>query len=75
MLGSTANAHLLLSVRCKSCQHRVDIDPGDQAARYGADLPVRDWAARLVCSQCGSRAVDFAVAPMATTIAGPGTNR
>ena len=40
-------------------------DPGDQAARHGADLPVRDWAARLVCSQCGSRAVDFAVAPLA----------
>jgi hypothetical protein len=49
-LGSTANAHLLLSVRRKSCQHRVDIDPDEQAARYGADLPVPAWAARLACS-------------------------
>jgi hypothetical protein len=34
-------------------------DPVEQVARNGADLPVRDWVRRLVCSQCGSRSVDF----------------
>ena len=60
-LGTTANAHLLLRVWCKDCRHEVDLDPADLAERYGADLPVPEWAARLACSQCGSRQVDFIV--------------
>ena len=60
-LGSTAKAHLLLRVWCKACRHQVDLDPGDLAQRYGADLPVPEWAKRLACSQCGSRRVDFVV--------------
>jgi hypothetical protein len=31
------------------------------AQRYGAEMTVPDWHARLVCSQCGSRRVDFVV--------------
>src|SRR6476659_3613350 len=31
--------------------------------RYGADLAVPDWAARLSCSKCGGRWVDFVVSP------------
>jgi hypothetical protein len=31
------------------------------AVRYGADTPVPDWHARLVCGQCGSRRVDMVV--------------
>jgi hypothetical protein len=31
------------------------------AARYGAEMTVPDWRERLVCSQCGSRNVDFVV--------------
>jgi hypothetical protein len=65
-LGTTAKADLLLRTWCKLCQHRVDVDPGEQAARYGSDLSIPEWAARLVCSQCGSRAVDFVVAPRRT---------
>jgi hypothetical protein len=65
-LGTTAKADLLLRTWCKSCRHSVDIDPAEQAARYGASLPVPEWAARLVCSKCGSRAVDFLVAPRHT---------
>jgi hypothetical protein len=34
-----------------------------QAQRYGADLPLLDWADRLVCSRCGSREVDSIVRP------------
>jgi hypothetical protein len=64
--GSTAKAHLLLRTWCRSCRHSIDVDPGEQATRYGADLPVPEWAARLVCSQCSSRAVDFVVAPRHT---------
>jgi len=62
-LGSTAKAGLLLRTWCNRCRHLVDIDPDEQAARHGADLAVPEWGARLVCSRCGSRAVDFVVAP------------
>src|SRR4051794_31599006 len=62
-LGSTAKAGLLLRTWCNRGRRWVDIDPGEHAAHYGADLPVPEWAVRLVCSQCGSRAVDFVVAP------------
>ena len=65
-LGSTARAHLLLQTWCRDCRHSVDIDPGEQAKRYGEDLPVPEWGARLVCSRCGSHTVDFVVAPRHT---------
>ena len=42
-LGSAARAHLLLRTGCNSCRNIVDIDPGEQVKRYGADLPVPDW--------------------------------
>jgi hypothetical protein len=57
---------LLLNVWCKDCRHWVALDPGEQAGRHGADLPVPDWAQRLAFSQCGSRNVDFVVAPSST---------
>ena len=65
-LGTTARAHLLLRVWCKDCRHQVDLDPGEQAERHGADLAVPDWASRLSCSSCGSRRVDFVVTPGST---------
>jgi ribosomal protein L37E len=65
-LGSAAKAYLRLRVWCRECGRRVDVDPGEQAERYGADFPVPDWAARLTCSRCGSRKVDFIVAPRST---------
>ena len=65
-LGSTARAHLLLRVWCKDCGHEVDLDPAELAERYGADLPVPDWATRLTRSRCGSRRVDFVVTPRRT---------
>ena len=58
-LGSTAAAQARLIVWCRDCRHRIEPDPGDMAARYGADLAVIDWVKRLKCSQCGSRRVDF----------------
>src|SRR5689334_17332968 len=65
-LGTTARAHLLLRVWCKACGHSVDLDPDAQAVRYGADLPVPEWAARLACSRCGSRTINFVIAPRHT---------
>jgi hypothetical protein len=41
-LGSTARAHLILHVWCWDCGNRADVDPGEQAERHGADLPVPD---------------------------------
>jgi len=65
-LGTTANAHLVLAVRCTACRHRATVDPAEQAERYGANLPVPEWAARLTCSQYGSRQIDFVVTPRST---------
>ena len=67
-LGSTAKAHMLLCGWCEDCRHQVDVDPGEQAERYGAaTILVPDWARRLRCSQCGSRQVKFVVAPRSTS--------
>jgi hypothetical protein len=48
-----------LIVWCKECQHQVEPDPAEIAARHGAETPVPDWRERLVCSKCGSRQVDM----------------
>jgi hypothetical protein len=60
-LGVAAEAGVRLIVWCKACQHQVEPDPAEMAARYGADTSVLDWRERLVCSECGSREVDFVV--------------
>ena len=65
-LGSTARAHLLLRTWCNRCRNIVDIDPGEQAARHDSDLPVLEWRLRLVCSQCGSHAMDYVAGPRRT---------
>ena len=57
--GAAAAAGVRLIVWCKECRHRVEPDPADMAARYGAEMPVLDWRERLVCSQCGSRRADM----------------
>src|SRR3954451_23570917 len=52
-LGTTEGTGLLLRTWSNRYRRWVDIDPGEQAARDGAALPVPEWAARLVCSKCG----------------------
>jgi hypothetical protein len=42
-LGNAATAKVRLIVWCRDCQHRVEPDPAEHAARYGAELPVRAW--------------------------------
>jgi hypothetical protein len=58
-LGGAAAASVRLIVWCKACQHQVEPDPAEQARLYGAETSVLDWRDRLVCSRCGSRAVDM----------------
>ncbi len=60
-LGNAASAKVRLIVWCRDCGHRVEPDPAELTARYGAETTVPDWHARLVCSGCGSRRVDFVV--------------
>jgi hypothetical protein len=60
-LGTTLAAHLTLIVWCKACRHQVEPDVAEQVERYGAELPLEEWAARLVCSRCGRQNVDFVV--------------
>ena len=60
-LGAAAAAQVRLIVWCKACQHQVEPDPAEMAARYGADTSVLDWRGKLVCSRCGSRQTDMVV--------------
>jgi hypothetical protein len=60
-LGAAAAAKVRLIVWCKDCQHQVEPDPAEMAARYGAGTSVLDWRERLVCSRCGKREVDMVV--------------
>ena len=48
-LGIAAAAQVRLIVWCKACQHQVEPDPAEMAARYGADTSVLDWREKLVC--------------------------
>ena len=58
-LGSTAAAQVRVIVWCRGCRHRIEPDPAEMAARYGAEMTVPEWHKRLVCSQCGSKSIDF----------------
>jgi DNA-directed RNA polymerase subunit RPC12/RpoP len=58
-LGNAATAKVRLIVWCRDCQHQVEPDSAEQAARYGAETTIPQWGKRLRCSQCGSRSVDF----------------
>jgi hypothetical protein len=60
-LGVAAAAGVRLIVWCKECQHQVEPDPTEMAARYGAETSVLEWRERLVCSRCGSYSVDTVV--------------
>jgi hypothetical protein len=60
-LGAAAAAQVRLIVWCKACQHQVEPDPAEMAARYGADTSALDWRERLVCSRCGGRQADMVV--------------
>jgi hypothetical protein len=60
-LGAAAAAQVRLIVWCKACQHQVEPDPAEMAARYGAATSVLDWRERLVCSKCGGRQADMVV--------------
>ena len=60
-LGNAAAAQVRLIVWCLDCRHQVEPDPAEMAERYGAEMAVPDWHARLVCSHCGSRRVDMVV--------------
>jgi hypothetical protein len=60
-LGSAAAARLRFMIWCKTCGHRSEPDPAEQARWYGPSTAVPDWRKRLVCSACGSRDIDFVV--------------
>jgi hypothetical protein len=60
-LGGAAKAGIRIIVWCKACQHQVEPDPAEVAARYGAETTVIDWRGRLVCSRCGSRHINMVV--------------
>ena len=60
-LGQALAAQVRLIVWCKACQHQAEPDVAGQVASYGEGMTVIDWAARLRCSACGGREVDFVV--------------
>jgi hypothetical protein len=60
-LGTSLAAHLTLIVWCKACRHQVEPDLAEQVERYGIGLALPEWAARLRCTECGGRDIDFVV--------------
>ncbi|HEY2530400.1 MAG TPA: hypothetical protein VGJ20_21100 [Xanthobacteraceae bacterium] len=60
-LGNAAAAHVRLIIWCLDCGHQVEPDPPEMAERYGVEMTVPDWHARLVCGACGSWRVDMVV--------------
>jgi hypothetical protein len=65
MLGYCPATRVWLIAWCKQCQHQVEPDPAEIAARCGAGAAVLDWRERLVCSRCGSRQVGMVVCCLA----------
>ena len=53
--GNDAMARVRLIARCKACWHRVEPDPIEMAARYGAETRALDWRERLVRSRLAQR--------------------
>ena len=45
-LGAAAAAGVRLIVWCKKCQHLVELDLAEMAARYGEDTSTPDWRER-----------------------------
>jgi hypothetical protein len=60
-LGVAAVACVRLIVWRKKCQHQVEPNPAEMAARYGGETSVLEWRERLVCSRCRGRQVDMVV--------------
>ena len=58
-LGNAAAHKVRLVVWCLDCGRKVEPDVSEQAQRYGAEMAVAEWRAKLVCSGCGGRRVDF----------------
>jgi hypothetical protein len=58
-----ADLHSLAVVTavCPACRHLAQIDVWRVAVRLGWDLPARELAARLKCSQCGARVPTISV--------------
>ena len=57
--GRCRPGRVRLIVWCKLCRHQSEPEPAGMTAHYGAETPVPEWKARLVCSSCGSRDVDM----------------
>ena len=60
-LGNAAAAMVRLIVWCRACGRQAELDPGEVAEQHGPETTVIDWHARLTCSGCGGRQVDFVV--------------
>jgi hypothetical protein len=60
-LGQALAAKVRLIVWCKACGRPGGTRYPAQIERHGEGMTVIDWAARLRCTACGGREVDFVV--------------
>jgi hypothetical protein len=60
-LSVAAAAQVRLIVWCKACQHQVEPDPAEIAARYGGYSVLDCARADGIFRECGSRKADFVV--------------
>jgi len=42
-LGNAATNHVRIIIWCRACQHQVEPDPAETAARHSTETSVRDW--------------------------------
>ena len=56
------NGDYLIYVRCRVCRHTREVAPRELAPRVGWTAELATVARRLICSRCGMRAVDVAIA-------------
>ena len=67
VLGDLVRDRARLAVACEACGRHVALDPATLARRLGYDCSVPALRTRLLCSACGSRAINVQVC-----YAGPG---
>jgi hypothetical protein len=66
-LASLISGGQSITLWCRTCRHvALDVDPGEMADLYGAELGVEALRRRARCSRCGARNAGLQV---------PGRNR
>ena len=64
-LGSLLDEGYSVWAHCNACHHSADLDLASMAERLGREAPGMAWdmEARLRCSACGGKSLNFTYSP------------